>query len=1357
MNYSRRSDNTHCLLAAAIAFASTLPTLPARAAPTGGVVTAGTGAITQQGATTTVTQTASPRMVIDWKTFSTSSAESIVFRQPDPSAIALNRVTGASPSQLMGSLSANGQVFILNPNGVLFGPGAQVDVRGLLASTLGMDNASFLRGSHVLEGGGANTVVNQGRLTAADGGYIALVGPSVTNSGAISARLGDAVLLAGDNVTVRLEGGSLAGYAIDRGSADALVNNSASGAIRASGGRVVLAADAADVLGRAVVNHDGLIEAQTLNRVEGSIRLLADARVGQIKVAGKLDATAPGEGNGGHIETSGAYVRIDDSAVVDMRASNGKAGSLLLDPLDFVILSAPDDNGRDLSSSIGATTLSNFLKNGDMKIETVAGSGKGDITVNGAVSWGARKLTLRADGNIIFNATLTGGSVSLLYGQSSTDGVGADFIFNNGAKIDLNVDGGIFTTQKGSSTQTTKTYTIVRTLGPVLNAETKTLRGISSPGSNDNYVLGADIIGLESRNDGASFVPLAPLFGTFDGLGHTIDSLGIKSTGIAGLFSRIALGGNVRNLGMTNAKIDGINSVGGITGINAGTISRSYVTGEVRGLLRTGGLVGENQGDIVNAYSGATVTGREVTGGLVGENASGKIDQSYSTGIVGVQDPKEKTVGLLSHSGGLVGFNRAAISNSYATGNTDGIKGVGGLIGSNLGSVLNSYATGDVSGGEWVGGLVGAAEKGSKTSNTYAAGAAKGTDALTTGGLVGALAPSGGAGLPPSVSNSYWKTVTPVGVSQSQPGTEKSSAELMQAATFSGWSLSANAPDPTDPTGPKVWRIYEGNTMPLLRSFLAPLALGATIEADYKGKDAVQSNKKITPIGTRTGTAASGSNAGTYQPFSNQLGYDLTGGDLKINKGALVITATADDKVYDGNTTAVGHFSATGVFSGDAVNIIGNVNFVDKNVNVGQLKKTSTSGVGLSGNEANNYSFNLQVASSSANITPAELKIEVTPTSKIYDGKKTADLTPSDNRIAGDQLKLELTGEFDTKDVGIGKSVALTGIAVSGPDASNYTYRTIVKSADITRALLKIEVTPLSKPYDGTTQATATLSNNGLAGDVLNMAYGAANFDNKNVGTGKQVTVSGITLTGTDAANYLYQPLAKSAASITPRPLDIVARVDDKVYDGTTRATATTSDNRIAGDVLGMSYQLASFADKDTGQQKSVSLSGVALSGPDALNYTTNGSVATTASITPKNLSIVANADRKLFDGTAYEGGNGVTVSGLVAGETTAVLSGQLAYGGDAQGAVAPGNYSIRPGGLSSANYATTFVDGALTVAYGDQRPATAIASATSTVLLPPTIARPATRLSNSTDLRLIDCGIRFPANLAVEGCGPRP
>ncbi|MES2945977.1 MAG: filamentous hemagglutinin N-terminal domain-containing protein, partial [Pseudomonadota bacterium] len=120
----------------------------AHAGPEGGTVVGGTASITQSGANTTINQS-SQRTAIDWNSFSTAGHESIVFNQPNAQAVALNRITGSSPSELLGSLTANGQVFILNPNGVLFGAGAQVNVGGLVASTLSMSNADFMAGNHV--------------------------------------------------------------------------------------------------------------------------------------------------------------------------------------------------------------------------------------------------------------------------------------------------------------------------------------------------------------------------------------------------------------------------------------------------------------------------------------------------------------------------------------------------------------------------------------------------------------------------------------------------------------------------------------------------------------------------------------------------------------------------------------------------------------------------------------------------------------------------------------------------------------------------------------------------------------------------------------------------------------------------------------------------------------------------------------------------------------------------------------------------------------------------------------------------------------------------------------------------------
>src|SRR5690606_28192186 len=110
--------------------------------------------------------------------------------QPNSSAIALNRVLGSDPSQILGGLEANGQVWLLNPNGVLFGKNAQVNVGGLVASTLNLSDADFLKAQRTFSGDGAGQVVNHGSLTARDGGYVALLGGQVSNHGIVSARLG---------------------------------------------------------------------------------------------------------------------------------------------------------------------------------------------------------------------------------------------------------------------------------------------------------------------------------------------------------------------------------------------------------------------------------------------------------------------------------------------------------------------------------------------------------------------------------------------------------------------------------------------------------------------------------------------------------------------------------------------------------------------------------------------------------------------------------------------------------------------------------------------------------------------------------------------------------------------------------------------------------------------------------------------------------------------------------------------------------------------------------------------------------------------------------------------------------------
>ncbi|MCC6210699.1 MAG: filamentous hemagglutinin N-terminal domain-containing protein, partial [Burkholderiales bacterium] len=245
--------------------------VPGATLPTGGRVVGGQAAISQSGATMAIQQS-SARAAIDWQSFSIGAQASVVFRQPSASSIALNRVIGADPSQIFGRLSANGQVFLTNPSGILFAPGAQVDVGGIVASTLQMSADDFMSGRYLLRGNGTSAAVtNQGTIRALPKGYVALIAPAVVNEGTIEAPRGTAALVGAGAATVGFMADGLIQIRVDQGALNAEVANR--GAVRADGGAVLLTAKGLGSLGRAVVNNSGIIEARTVENVDGVIRL----------------------------------------------------------------------------------------------------------------------------------------------------------------------------------------------------------------------------------------------------------------------------------------------------------------------------------------------------------------------------------------------------------------------------------------------------------------------------------------------------------------------------------------------------------------------------------------------------------------------------------------------------------------------------------------------------------------------------------------------------------------------------------------------------------------------------------------------------------------------------------------------------------------------------------------------------------------------------------------------------------------------------------------------------------------------------------------------------------------------------
>jgi len=659
--------------AVAMALGTSLLSLGALAGPTGGSVNAGSGSIAQSGTNTTITQT-SQNLAINWASFSTAAGESVNFVQPNSSAIALNRVIGSDSSVLNGSLSANGQVWILNPNGVLFGSTASVNVGGLVASTLSLNDADFLAGKRSFSGDGTQgSVVNQGSLT---GGYVALLGKQVSNTGSITTANGTAILAAGNTITLNFGGNQLLSVQIDEGMFNALVENK--GLIRADNGTVILSASAKDALLGTVVNNEGVIEAKGIDSSGGTILLLGGFNGGTVKVGGTLDASASGSHNGGFIETSGAHVQVADGAKISTLSDTGKTGTWLIDPTDFTISSG---SGAQTTSGMGATTLSNNLATTSVTLTTdnSTGTDSGDINVNAAVSWSANTtLTLNADNNINVNApiTATGASAGLALSYGG-DYHAAAPITLSGTSASLSLNG--------------TAYTLIHSM-----AQLDALDGASG-----HYALAEELDA--SGMAYAEAVVTGTFSGTFAGLGHTISNLTISapSTNYVGLFADNS--GTIRDLGLVGDSVVGYSYVGALTGSNSGSISNAYATGSVSGtLLYIGGLAGSNSGSISKAYATGNVSGTsyEGVGGLVGYN-EGSISNVYATGNVSGSGGE----GI----GGLVGDNGTggSISNAYATGSVSGSAHIGGLVGNNLGTIDNAYATGSVSGFAVVGGLVG--------------------------------------------------------------------------------------------------------------------------------------------------------------------------------------------------------------------------------------------------------------------------------------------------------------------------------------------------------------------------------------------------------------------------------------------------------------------------------------------------------------------------------------------------------------------------------------------------------------------------------------------------------------------------
>ncbi|TDJ61560.1 MAG: filamentous hemagglutinin N-terminal domain-containing protein, partial [Nitrospina sp.] len=358
------------------------------ALPSGGEIVSGVGTISQPTDQDMVIQQSTQKMIADWQAFGIGATESVQFIQPGTSSIALNRVIGGDPSVILGKLSANGQVFLTNASGVLFGPGAQVNVHGLVATTLAISNQDFLDGNYHFTqdpNQSLTAVVNQGNIEAS--GYVGLLAPSVVNSGTIVADLGSVAIGAGTEAVVDFTGDGLINFSIlgavegdvvdTEGNVleDRILN---SGLIQANGGKVLLTAkNAGDVI-RNVVNHSGTIIAHTVREQNGEIYLLAGD--GDIDITGTLDASGDDAGEaGGTIIAEAGSVVVDGGSIL-ATGNDALGGDISITGTDWVslggLVDASGESGGTITVNAGALSLA------DSVLATGTTGRGGSITLN---------------------------------------------------------------------------------------------------------------------------------------------------------------------------------------------------------------------------------------------------------------------------------------------------------------------------------------------------------------------------------------------------------------------------------------------------------------------------------------------------------------------------------------------------------------------------------------------------------------------------------------------------------------------------------------------------------------------------------------------------------------------------------------------------------------------------------------------------------------------------------------------------------------------------------------------------------------------------------------------------------------
>ncbi|MDE2158179.1 MAG: filamentous hemagglutinin N-terminal domain-containing protein, partial [Burkholderiales bacterium] len=1329
--------------------------LPTNALPQGGTVVQGQAGLAlggSAGAPLLSVNQSSPRAVIDWTSFNLGSAASITFNQPNAQSATLNRVAGMDPSLIFGHISAIGQVTLINPAGVYFSPSAVLDVGALTATTLQQSDADFMAGRADFAGGGAGSVVNQGRITSGLGGYVALLAPEVRNAGLIVARQGTVALASGRAIRLDFDPASrLASLTVTPSQIATLVENRQ--AVQAPDGLIILSATSVNALLGSVVNS-GTLAANSVGAQGGRIVVEGD----HITLAAGSSLQADGAAGGGEVSVGGAWegaagtyqaatLQMAAGASVQADATQAGAGGTVVlrgdvGRADGVTTVAGSISARGAGGGAGGRVETSghslaiapaaqvqtggglwLLDPADVTISTGGDSGYTNLSNTDTPNSGVSTVTintttlqtaLNAGNNVTVTTTNAGtagtgsGNITVSNAISTTGSTAGGLTLDAAANITVNAAITLSGSAAALALNAGTTINVNAALGNAgsggitLNAAGGAINVAGSLSATATgapiLVKASDSITLQpnqaiTTHDGS--VTLWSDSASADGTGHGYIDLGNNTTintSADGATTTQASGGGNITLGGGNSSSGSVPTGPAM----ATSIDGNNQSAVILGTSTTGsGAMYSGGGNISisgQAVSGAgTSTGRE---GIITQGAQTFAAGNGTVTFNGTADGDHGIeFGQFSDAGTIITSSANAPAAIVINGVTTASNALGfqaGVWNTAVRNLIQATGSGGIS-------ITGSGTTGINLVGTAVLSASGAID-VTTSGSGGRLGLDNGAqgssNTPPVIFGACAVATC--------PGSAVTASSA--AVTLTSDQPFANAPG-------SVWT-----------------AAGLTSAIDTTGTLTVQPtsasfsggfNWPISNLAVATGAGGIGGlvlgkpgnlsdmNLNAAQSINGPI--TVYGGNVNQNNGASLTTSAGNDIVIDasanysdatnlvtpslipgGRFIVYSHDPAADWF-GNQVNVSGNTAYW------GQTWSTlAPAAVGA----GSRYVFAI----------PTTVTATTTSASKTYGqfynvsgnvGYSGMPLTSaaSYGNVYNNSTVADLLPTLPTIS---SNGSAVTASVAGSPypiDASGGTAISGITLAYANTGLLTVN--PLALNVAGTTVASKTYNGNNTAtlaggslqgvinGDTVTLNQ-AGTYASVNVGTGISVAASD-TLGGAGAGNYtLTQPTGLSG-SITPLALTVTGTTAaTKVYDGNTSASLAngTLQGVLSGDTVTLT-QAGAYASPNAGNNVAVNVSD-SLGGASAGNYTLTQPLGVTGTITPLALTVTGTtASNKTYDASTTATLAGGTLQGVLGGDTvTLSQSGNFASANVGTGIAVTASDTL--GGASAGNYTLT-------------------------------------------------------------------